>query len=153
MAKTKDTAEAVRPYVKRAIDDPELREDLVAAFAAARELYEQVSQGEGVKGKAQKISGKDFQKELQALVSDLSDASERIREGDKKGHKARNVVLLTGVTLGLLYNPWTGQATRDWIMERVSGGNGEGFEEFGDTMTSESPEIRPGNSNEPVADS
>src|SRR5687768_13115258 len=118
MAKTKDTAEAVRPYVKRAIEDPELREDLVAAFAAARELYEQISKGDGVKGKAQKISGKDFQKELQQLVSDVSEASERIREGDKKGHKARNVVLLTGVTLGLLYNPWTGQATRDWIMDR-----------------------------------
>jgi hypothetical protein len=148
MAKTKDTAEALRPYVKRAMDDPDLREDLVAAFAAARELYEQVSKGEGVKGKAQKISGKDFQKELQDLVSDISDASDRIREGDKKSHKARNVVLLTGVTLGLLYNPWTGQATRDWIMERVSGVNGGGYEEFGDTIGGESSEI-PGNGSEP----
>ena len=148
MAKTKDTAEALRPYVKRAMDDPDLREDLVAAFAAARELYEQVSKGEGVKGKAQKISGKDFQKELQDLVSDISDASDRIREGDKKSHKARNVVLLTGVTLGLLYNPWTGQATRDWIMARVSGVNGGGYEEFGDTIGSESSEI-PGNGSEP----
>jgi hypothetical protein len=152
MAKTKDTAEAVRPYVKRAIEDPELREDLITAFAAARELYEKVSKGEGVTGKARKISGKDFQKELQELVSDLSDASDRIREGDKKGHKARNVVLLTGVTIGLLYNPWTGQATRDWIMERVSGGNGDGYEEFGDTIGSESAEI-PGNGNEPSDES
>jgi hypothetical protein len=152
MAKRKDTAEAVRPYVKRAIEDPELREDLVAAFAAARELYEQISKGDGVKGKAQKISGKDFQKELQQLVSDVSEASERIREGDKKGHKARNVVLLTGVTLGLLYNPWTGQATRDWIMDRVAGGNGDGYEEFGATISSESTEI-PGNGNEPADES
>jgi hypothetical protein len=147
MARTKNTAEAMRPYVKRAIEDPELREDLVAAFAAARELYEQVSKSDGVKGKAQQISGKDFQKELQRLVSDVSEASERIREGDKKGHKARNVVLLTGVTLGLLYNPWTGQATRDWIMDRVAGGNGDGYEEFGDTIASESSEI-PGNGSE-----
>lgn len=150
MARTKNTAEAVRPYVKRAIEDPELREDLVAAFAAARELYEQVSKGDGVKGKAQKISDKDFQKELQRLVSDVSEASDRIR--DKKSHKARNVVLLTGVTLGLLYNPWTGQATRDWIMDRVSGGNGDGYEEFGDTIASESSEI-PGNGNEPADES
>ncbi len=124
MAKTKDKAEAMRPYVKRAIEDPDIREDLVAAFAAARELYEQVSKGDGVKGKAEKVSGKDFQKELQRLVSDISNASDRIREGDKKSHKARNVVLLTGVTIGVLYNPWTGQATRDWIMDRVAGGNG-----------------------------
>jgi len=146
MTKTKDTAQALRPYVKRAMDDPDLREDLVAAFAAARELYEQVSKGDGVKGKAQKISGKDFQKEVQRLVSDISETSDRIR--DKKGHKARNVVLLTGVTLGLLYNPWTGQATREWIMERVSGANGDGYEEFGDTIGSESSEI-PGNGSEP----
>lgn len=149
MARTKDTAEAVRPYVKRAIEDPELREDLVAAFAAARELYEQVAKGDGVKGKAQRISDKDFQKELQRLVSDISDTSERIREGDKKSHKARNVVLLTGVTLGLLYNPWTGQATRDWIMERVSGGNGDGYEEFEDTVAGESTEA--GNGKDPEA--
>lgn len=149
MAKTKDTAEALRPYVKRAMDDPELREDLLAAFASARELYEQISKGDGVKGKASRISDKDFQKELQRLVSDVTEASERIREGDKKSHKARNVVLLTGVTLGLLYNPWTGQATRDWLMERVAGGNGDGFEEFGDTLASESTEA-PGNGSEPA---
>ena len=136
MAKTKDTAEAVRPYVKRAIEDPELRDDLVAAFAAARELYEQISKGDGVTGKAKKISGKDFQKELQELVSDLSDASERIK-GEKKGHKGRNVVLFTGMTIGLLYNPWTGQATREWIMDRISGGNGDGFQEFSDDYASE----------------
>ena len=148
MAKTKDTAEAVRPYVKRAIEDPELRDDLVAAFAAARELYEKVSKGEGVKGKAQSISGRDFQKELQTIVSDLSDASDRIK-GDKKGHKARNLALMTGVTLGMLYNPWTGQATRDWIMERISGGNGDGFEEFGGSYGAESSDITPGNGSEP----
>ncbi|MGI8861824.1 MAG: hypothetical protein ACR2GV_03765 [Gaiellaceae bacterium] len=150
MAKTKDTAEAVRPYVKRAIEDPELRDDLVAAFAAARELYEKVSKGEGVKGKAQNISGKDFQKELQTLVSDLSDASDRIK-GEKDGHKARNAILLTGVTLGVLYNPWTGQATRNWIMERISGGNGDGFEEFGGSYGTESSssDTTPGNGSEP----
>ncbi len=148
MARTKDTTEAVRPYVKRAIEDPELREDLVAAFAAARELYEKVSKGDGVKGKAQKISSKDFQKELQELVEGLTDASGRIK-GEKKSHKARNVALLSGVTIGMLYNPWTGQATRDWIMERVSGGSGDGFEEFGDGFGTES-DLTPGNGSEPV---
>ncbi len=38
--------------------------------------------------------------------------------------------MLTGVTLGVLYNPWTGQSTRDWIMDRVAGGNGTGLEEL-----------------------
>jgi soluble cytochrome b562 len=134
--KTKDkpaqAAEALRPYVKRAMEDPELREDLLAAFVAARSLYNQVSNRSGVKGKADKISERDFQKEFQELVSDISDAADRIKDAGET-HKARNrVLLLTGVTLGVLFNPWTGQSTRDWIMSRVTG-ESNGFEEFGDT--------------------
>ena len=139
MLKTKDrpakAAEALRPYVRRAVEDPELRDDLVAAFAAARSLYTQIADKRGVKGKADKISDKDFQKEFQDLVADISDASDRLKSAGKE-HKTRNrVLLLTGVTLGVLFNPWTGQQTRDWIMNRVAGENGEGFEEFGDTLS------------------
>jgi hypothetical protein len=156
MAKTKDkptlAAEALRPYVKRAMEDPELREDLLAAFVAARSLYSQIAKGDGVKGKAEKVSEKDFQKELQGLVSEISTASDRLKGETSKGHKTRNrVILLTGVTLGVLYNPWTGQATRDWIMNRVAGANGDGFEEFGDTLGTETGtgDITPGNGSEP----
>jgi soluble cytochrome b562 len=145
--KTKDkpvqAAEALRPYVKRAMEDPELREDLIAAFAAARDLYGQISNRSGVKGKAEKISERDFQKEFQELVSDISDAADRLKDAGET-HKARNrVLLLTGVTLGVLFNPWTGQATRDWIMNRITGENGAGFEEFGDTSAG-------GNGSEPA---
>lgn len=148
MTKTKDkpgqAAEALRPYVKRAMDDPELREDLLAAFVAARSLYGQISNRQGVKAKAEKVSDKDFQKEFQELISDISDATERLKDADS-GHKARNrVVLLTGVTLGVLFNPWTGQATRDWVMSHISGGNGDGFEEYGDSLGTET-----GNGSEP----
>jgi hypothetical protein len=134
--KTKDrptqAAEALRPYVKRAMEDPELREDLLAAFVAARGLYSQIANRSGVKGKADKISDKQFQKEFQTLVADISDAADRMK--DTGNHKTRNrVLLLTGLTLGILFNPWTGQSTRDWIMNRVTGENGSGFEEFGDT--------------------
>ena len=144
MAKTKDkpaqAVETLRPYVKRAMEDPELREDLLAAFVAARGLYSQIADRSGVKGKAEKISEKDFQKEFQSLVSDLSDATDRMKD---TGHKTRNrVVLLTGVTLGVLFNPWTGQSTRDWIMNRVTGDNG--FEEYGDLGT------EAGNGSEPI---
>jgi hypothetical protein len=134
MTRTKDkpakAAEALRPYVKRAMEDPELRDDLLAAFVAARSLYGQVSNRHGVKGKADKISDKDFQKDFQELVADISDAADRLKTAGSE-HKTRNrVVLLTGLTLGVLFNPWTGQATRDWILTRVSGENGEGFEEY-----------------------
>jgi hypothetical protein len=129
MAKTKSPAlstETLRPYVQRAMTDPELREDVLAAFVAARGIYDQMSRGRGLKGKAEKVSEKDFQEQLQHLVEDLSEASDKLKgKAKKKGHKTRNrVLLLTGVTIGVLYNPWTGQATREWIMDQVAGGDG-----------------------------
>jgi hypothetical protein len=147
--KTKDkpaqAAEALRPYVKRAMEDPELREDLLAAFVAARGLYGQLANRSGVKGKADKISDRDFQKEFQELVVDISDAADRLKDAGET-HKTRNrVLLLTGVTLGVLFNPWTGQPTRDWILNRMTGANGDGFEEFGDTRGSGA-----GNGSEPL---
>jgi hypothetical protein len=142
MAKTKtrptQAAEALRPYVQRAIEDPELRDDLLAAFVAARGLYGQIAKKQGMKGKVEKVSDKDFQDDLQDLIADLSEASDRLKGEAKKGHKVRNrVILLTGVTLGVLYNPWTGQATRDWIMERVAGGDENGFGELSDELTAD----------------
>ena len=129
MGKTKErpilSTDALRPYVQRAMTDPELRDDLLAAFVAARGLYGQMAKGRGVKGKASMVSEKDFQKQLQGLVSELTTASERLQTSTKrKGHKGRNrVIFLTGVTLGVLYNPWTGASTREWIMERIAGGD------------------------------
>ena len=146
MSKTKDkptvAVETLRPYVKRAMEDPELRDDLLAAFVTARSLYGQLGKKSGVKAKAQKISDKDFQEDLQDLVEGLTTATERIQgKAAKKSHKMRNrVILLTGVTLGVLYNPWTGQATREWIMETVAGGNGSGLEEFSEALEAEAAE-------------
>jgi hypothetical protein len=157
MAKTKErpalTTDALRPYVQRAMADPELRDDLLAAFVAARGLYGQMSKGRGMKGKASKVSEKDFQKQLQGLVAELTDASDRLKgKGAKKSRKARNrVVLLTGVTLGVLYNPWTGASTREWIMDRVAGGDGEGLDEVELEAVAEAEAAKAGNGAEPAA--
>lgn len=155
MAKTKDmpalTTDALRPYVQRAMTDPELRDDLLAAFVAARGLYGQMAKGRGMKGKASKVSEKDFQKQLQGLVAELTDASDRLKgKGAKQSHKARNrVVLLTGVTLGVLYNPWTGASTREWIMDRVAGGDGDELE--AELEAAEAEAAKAGNGAEPAA--
>ena len=153
MAKTKTSSalstDVLKPYVQRAMTDPELREDLLAAFVAARGIYDQMSKGRGFKGKADKVSEKDFQKQLQSLVGDLSVASDKLKGKQKKSRKARNrIILLTGVTLGVLYNPWTGQATRDWIMEQVAGGDGDGLEELESELAAEA-DMTGGNGNEP----
>jgi len=155
MAKTKASptlsSDTLKPYVQRAMTDPELREDLLAAFVAARSIYGQMAKGRGIKGKAEKVSEKDFQKQLQHLVDDLSEASDKLKGKAKtKGHKTRNrIVLLTGVTLGVLYNPWTGQATRDWIMEQVAGGDGTELEEFEAELAADADAAAGGNGSEP----
>ena len=147
MGKSKDkptaAVEALTPYVKRAMQDPDLRDDLVAAFVTARGLYEQIGKGSGVRAKAKNVSEKDFQEDLQDLVSELTKATDRIQgKSPKKGHKRRNrVMLLTGMTLGVLYNPWTGPATREWIMVQVSGGNGDGLKEFSDVIEAEAAQL------------
>jgi hypothetical protein len=156
MAKTKTSSalstETLKPYVQRAMTDPELREDLLAAFVAARSIYGQMAKGQGFKGKAEKVSEKDFQKQLQHLVGDLSEASDKLKgNAKKKGHKTRNrIILLTGVTLGVLYNPWTGQATRDWIMEQIAGDDGAGLEELEAELAAEADAASAGgNGSEP----
>ncbi len=136
MAKNKSstiTPDALKPYVQRAMTDPELREDLLAAFVAARGIYDQMSKGRGIKGKAEKATQKDVQNQLSKLVDDLSEASDKFK--GKKSHKARNrVLLLTGVTIGALYNPWTGQATRDWIMGQISGSDSDELDRLDDEL-------------------
>ena len=158
MAKTKTSptlsTDALKPYVQRAMTDPELREDLLAAFVAARGIYGQMAKGRGLKGKAEKVSEKDFQKQLQRFVGDLSETSEKLKgTTKKKSHKARNrIILLTGVTLGVLYNPWTGQSTRDWIMEQIAGSDAEGFEEFEAELNAQADAVEAatvGNGSEP----
>ena len=147
MGKPKDkptvAIETLRPYVKRAMEDPELRDDLLAAFVTARSLYEQIGKKDGVKAKAKKATDKDFQEDIQDLVTELTTASDRLQgKSPKKSHRMRNrVVLLTGVTLGVLYNPWTGPATREWIMDQVAGGNGDGFKEFSDAVEAEAAAV------------
>jgi hypothetical protein len=130
--------------------DPELREDLLAAFVAARSLYGQMARSRGVKSKAEKATDKDFQKQLQALVDDLSEASDKLQgKAKKKGHKTRNrVILLTGVTLGVLYNPWTGEQTREWIMDRIAGGE-DGLEALADEAEAQADSLAGGNGSEP----
>ena len=53
------------------------------------------------------------------------------------------------MTLGVLYNPWTGQATRDWIMEQIAGGDGDGLEELEAELDADGRCAPGGNGSEP----
>jgi hypothetical protein len=131
MAKTTDRARSkvqdATPYVKRAIQDEELRENLRSAYATARGVYEELIGNRGVTGVATKVaSDTEIQDQLRSAIQDLRNAADRVQRGER--HKRRNSsLLLAGIVLGLLFNPVTGPETRRWLKDKVFGED----EEFG----------------------
>jgi hypothetical protein len=134
MAKTKDklydTADTVRPYVDRALHDEDLRENLKEAFGAARDVYAELLGNRNLTATATRVaSDKEIQESLRKAVDELREASRRIQ--GKEDHAARNkMLLLAGITAGILFNPMTGPQTRKWLMEKVTGENSDGGYEY-----------------------
>ena len=126
MPKTKervtDAADTMKPYVDRAMHDDELRENLKTAFAAARDVYSDLVGGRGVTTVATRVAtDKDIQENLKTAVEELRTAARRIQ--GKEDHTTRNtMLLLAGITIGILFNPMTGPGTRKWLMDKVTGG-------------------------------
>ena len=61
-----------------------------------------------------------MQADLKKAVDELRKAGERAQ--GKASHTKRNfMLLLTGITLGVLFNPATGPETRKWLKEKVLG--------------------------------
>ncbi|HKD34381.1 MAG TPA: hypothetical protein VKB73_13085 [Gaiellaceae bacterium] len=127
MAKAKDRVADMKPYVKRAIQDEELRESLRSAFITARDVYDELIGGRGVTAVASKVaSDEEIQKQLRSAIEDLRSAANRIQ--GKEEHKSRNTsLLLVGIALGILFNPMTGPQTRAWLKDKIFGED----EEFG----------------------
>jgi hypothetical protein len=95
--RAKDRAGDVKPYLERALKDERVREDVKSAIATARDA-----------------------------IDDLRDAADRIQ--GKTSHGTRNAtLLLTGIALGILFNPVTGPGTRRWVQEKIFG-EGDEFE-------------------------
>jgi hypothetical protein len=127
MANTRDRIQDAKPYVKRALQDEELRDNLRSAFATARGVYDELLGNRGVTGIATKVaSDEDIQEQLRSAIQDLRNAANRIQRGES--HKSRNgTLLLAGIVIGILFNPLTGPETRRWLKDRIFGED----EEFG----------------------
>jgi hypothetical protein len=126
MAKAKDRVSDMKPYVTRALQDEEVRENVKHAIATAREIYDELLGGRSTAAVATRVAtDKDIQENLRSAIEDLRKAANRVQ--GKKEHSTRNAtLLLAGITLGILFNPVTGPATRQWIQDKLLGGEGEG---------------------------
>ena len=119
--KVTDKAGSMRPYVERALNDEEVRDNVKSAYKAAREIYDELIGGRGVTTAATKVAtDKDIQENLRTAVEELRSAAKRVQ--GKEEHTSRNsLLLLVGIALGILFNPATGPATRDWLRKSVLG--------------------------------
>ncbi len=129
MAKTKDKvlnqAGNVKPYIERAVKDEDFRDNLTTAFAAAKDVYDELIGNRGVTTVARRVaSDSDIQDNLKRALDELREAADRIQ--GKKDHGGRNTaLLLAGITLGILFNPATGPQTRKWLSDKIFGGSDE----------------------------
>jgi hypothetical protein len=129
MAKTRDkvydAAGNVKPYVDRAMKDDKLREDVMSAFATAKDLYSELIGGRSAVTLATRVAtDDDVREKLKTAIEDLRNAADRLQ--GKKSHSGRSTTLLVaGIALGILFNPITGPETRKWVKEMVGGGGDE----------------------------
>jgi hypothetical protein len=119
--KVSGAAGSARPYVERALTDEELRDNVKNAFKAAREVYDELIGGRSVATVATKVaSDHDIQDNLKTAIDELRIAARRVQ--GKEPHSGRNgMLLVTGIALGILFNPVTGPATRNWLKQTVLG--------------------------------
>jgi len=119
--KVYDAAGNVKPYVERAMSDEKLKQDVLSAFATARELYNELIGGRSPVTVATRVAtDDDVREKLRAAIEDLRSASDRLQ--GRRERSGRNAILLiTGIVIGLLFNPVTGPDTRRWLKQTVSG--------------------------------
>lgn len=122
MAKAKDRLLDAKPYVSRALQDEEVRENVKNAIAAAREIYDELIGGRRPTVVAARVAtDKEIQDNLRSAIDDLRKAANKVQ--GKKEHTSRNAtLLLTGIVLGVLFNPMTGPQTREWLSNKLLGG-------------------------------
>jgi hypothetical protein len=109
------------PYVRRVIEDEELRASVRQAFEAAKHAYQRMSNG---KGPVRSLTeDKKVQRDLRTAAENLRDASERVRGKQRKSHPFRKLLVigLIGAGLALVLS----EDLRKAVLDRLFGAEEE----------------------------
>jgi hypothetical protein len=127
MAMTKDrvmyAAGTAKPYLGRALRDEDFRENLRAAFAAARAIYDELGGQKGLSSVASRVAcDEDIHTNLRRAIKELRQAADRLQEREEtRPHGARKLALVAaGIAIGIFFNPFTGPHARRWVKGRVT---------------------------------
>ena len=115
-------AGTAKPYLDRAMRDEEFRENLRAAFAAARTVYAELGGQRGLTSLASRVAtDEDIHSNLRRAIKELRQAADRLQEREEsKSHGFRKLTLLAiGIAIGIFFNPFTGSSTRRWVKVKV----------------------------------
>jgi len=125
MRSAKKAYSDVRPYVQRAVSDEEVRDNLKDAFYSAKDIYDELFGGRSRIALAQRVAtDAEIHDNLRKITDDLRKAAERVQ--GKADHTGRNIfLLLTGVVIGVLFNPFSGPQTRKWLKDKIFGAEPE----------------------------
>jgi gas vesicle protein len=125
MRSAKQAYSDVRPYVRRAVSDEEVRANLKDAFYAAKDIYDELFGGRGRIALAQRVAtDTEIHENLKKISDDLRRSVDRVQA--KTDHTGRNIfLLLLGVVIGILFNPVSGPQTRKWLKDKVFGAEPE----------------------------
>ena len=134
-AKSAVGSAADNPYLRRLMDDEELRKSIRNAFDAARDAYERMSSnGKGPINSA--IDDKKVRNDLKVAAESLRDASERFRGRAKERRWGRLLLIaVAGAALALVLS----EDLRKAILDKLFGAEEE-FEYTSTTSASPAPE-------------
>ena len=104
------------PYVRRLMEDEELRDSVRNALDAAKHAYARLSRNGNVIDTA--IDDKKVHKDLKSAAENLRDASNRLRGKEKKRRWGRLILIgLAGATLALVFS----EGLRNTVLEKLFG--------------------------------
>jgi hypothetical protein len=134
------------PYVRRVVEDAELRENVRTAYESARAAYGRLSNGKPA-GK-QILENKKLHKEVKQAAESLRDAGTALRDGPKKKRKRggglRKLVLLGVVGAGVAVA--VNEGLRNKVLDTLFGAEEE-FDYTSTTAPAPSPSDEPVSSN------